>query len=555
MNLYLKDFIIPTENNDSTLSVLSAVSAIKDGDTLYLGGGTLHFYPEFAESAEYFVPNNDWSRKPIAFIIKNKENITIDGEGAKLIFHGRMSPFVLDSSENITLKNFSIDYAEPMYFEGKIVDAGENFVEMEYNDEIFHVDAEENSLRFYGDGWENKGIAKLLVNEFDPEIKGPAIGTPTYFANVTGVEDKTFMAFLHRYLKPSKPSKNRLRLEGEIKYTHKVGRYWLCTHNDRKYPGIYVTECKDVLIKDVLLTHTLSMGVICSLSENITLDTVSALPGEGRLLSVDADATHFVNCTGLIHITGCRFESMMDDAVNIHGIYAPVSKKLSDTSVLLKFGHFQQAGINVFKKGDKIRLCDNESLAPYAYYTVKASRTLSETYLILETEEVLSADIKEGHVFENYSRMPKIHIENTKSGFNRPRGFLISNCQGTIIENCTFYNMSNAIDMSGDANSWYESGPCDNVVIRNNDFSNAAYCGGPVITSDPQIKNHSIPYHKNILVEENIFSENDKRYMRLSDCENVTFKNNKFVKTPDVPFPSFNEEGILLANSKNIVTE
>ncbi len=554
MNIHLKDFLHLSQSGDATLPTLMAVNALKDGDTLCLGGGELHFYPDMAEEAEYFVPNNDFSRKPIAFLIKNKKNITVDGEGVRLVFHGRMSPIVTDNSENITLKNFSVDYAEPMYFEGKITDAGENFVEMEYDDKTFHVDVEEGALKFYGEGWENK-TGKVLVNEFDPEIKGPALGTPTYFANVSGVEDKTFMAFLHRYLKASKPKENRLRLEGNIKYTHKVGRYWLCTHNDRKYPGIYVTECRDVLIENVLLTHTLSMGVICSLSENITLNKVSALPGEGRLLSVDADATHFVNCTGLIHITGCRFESMMDDAVNIHGIYAPFIKRLSESSALLKFGHFQQSGINVFKKGDKIRLCDNETLSPYAYLTVKASRTLSEKYFILETEEPIPSEIKEGHVFENYSRMPRVHIENTNSGYNRPRGFLISTCNGTLIENCTFYNMSNAINFSGDAGTWFESGPCDNIIIRNNDFSNAAYCGGPIILSNPQIPKHGIPYHKNITVENNTFSENDKRYMVMYDAENVTFRNNRFVKTKDTPFPKLGENGINTAFSENVVIE
>ncbi|MDO5478037.1 MAG: right-handed parallel beta-helix repeat-containing protein [Clostridia bacterium] len=554
MNIYLKDFLISSANEDMTLSVLSAVTALKDGDTLMLGGKTLHFYPDFAESAEYFVPNNDWSRKPIAFLLKNLNHITIDGEGASLIFHGKMSPFVIDSCTDVTVKNLSIDYSEPMYFEAKITDAGDDFINLEYNEDIFHVDIAENALRFYGDGWENV-TKKFLVNEFDPEIKGPALGTPTYFANVSGVEDKTFMAFLHRYLKASKPEKNVLRLQGDFKYRHKVGRYWLCTHNDRKYPGIYVTECKDITLCGILLTHTLSMGVIASLSENITLDNVQALPGEGRMLSVDADATHFVNCSGLLHIKNCRFESMMDDSANIHGIYAPVVKRLSDTSVLLAFGHFQQAGINVFRKGDKIRLCDNESLLPYAEYTVKSSRTISEKHFILETEEPLAPDMKEGNVFENHSRMPKVHIENCRCGFNRPRGFLIATSKETLIENCTFYNMGSAIDMAGDANSWYESGPVSDVTIRNNDFSKAAYCGGPVIIADPQIKKHDAPFHKNIVIEGNTFSENDKRYMSLLSCENVVFRNNKFVKTEDTGLRQLGETGIVLRECKNIVTE
>ena len=72
MNIYLKDHFVPSENSDSTLSVISALSALNNGDTLFLGGNELHFYPEFAASGEYFVPNNDWSRKPIAFILLPK---------------------------------------------------------------------------------------------------------------------------------------------------------------------------------------------------------------------------------------------------------------------------------------------------------------------------------------------------------------------------------------------------------------------------------------------------------------------------------------------------
>ncbi|MDY6313667.1 MAG: hypothetical protein SPL89_00650 [Clostridia bacterium] len=105
------------------------------------------------------------------------------------------------------------------------------------------------------------------------------------------------------------------------------------------------------------------MGVICQLSENITLTDVTAVPSEGRTLSVDADATHFVNCSGTIHMKDYRFESMMDDACSIHGIYMPVVKKLSCTRVLLRFGHFQQYGVNIFRRGDKIRFGRGQHLS------------------------------------------------------------------------------------------------------------------------------------------------------------------------------------------------
>ncbi len=77
------------------------------------------------------------------------------------------------------------------------------------------------------------------------------------------------------------------------------------------------------------------------------------------------------------------------NACNIHGIYIPVEKKFSDKRVLLKFGHFQQYGVNLFRSGDEIRFFDNETMASYAYATVKSSQFMSAKNIILETNENL----------------------------------------------------------------------------------------------------------------------------------------------------------------------
>ena len=553
MNIYLKDFLNYAQNEDMTLPVLMAVNRLSDGDTLCLGGGELHFYPEYAFKKEYFISNNDYSLKPIAFPLIGKKNITVDGEGAKLVFHGKISPFVVDGCEDITLKGFEIDYAEPMYFEAKITCAEENFVEMEFDESQFHCEILGDKFRFYGEGWENV-TPRVLVNEFDPAYKGPTHSTPTYFACITDQKNMTFMSGLYRYLKASQPKPNVIRLEGEILHKHQVGKYWLCTHTDRKHPGIFVTESKNINLANIKLTHTISMGVICQLTENITLDGVSALPGEGRMLSVAADATHFVNCFGLIH---CRFESMMDDVGNFHGIYMPVKKKLDENRVMLYFGHPQQAGINIFRKGDKIRIADNESLIQYADFTVKSSTLVSDKYVILETEEKLPETLPEGHVFENYTRMPEVHIENCRCGYNRPRGWLISTCKRAVIENCTFYNLSYAIDMAGDANSWYESGPCTEVIIRNNNFDNAAYHGGPVIMGDPQIRKHTgKPYHSGIVIEDNTFRLHERRILDLLSFGNVVFKNNKFVQDDSLPSHKITgEDGYRFRECENLDIE
>ncbi len=522
MNLHVSDI------NDATAEIVSAVQNLQDGDALYLGGGQLHFYPENGLQKEYWISNNDGGMKNIAFPLIGKKNITIDGQGAKLIFHGKILPFVIDQCENITIKNLSVDYAEPAYFAAKIIDSGEDFVEMEYDSAMYHCDVLDKALRFYGENWENITDA-VLVNEFDGAYKGPVPETPTYFACFSEQESGDFLQDLYRYLTPVKVGENRLRLNGKIGYCHQIGKYWLCTHYGRECPGIFCNDSRNVQIINIQLVHTLSMGVICQLCENVTLDGVLAIPEQERMLSTNADATHFVNCSGLVHLKNCRFESMMDDAGNFHGIYMPIVERCSDRCLRLRFGHSQQRGVNIFKTGDKIRIVNHETLESVCDFTVKTSTLLSVENVLLETEEILPVQIPEGFVVENHSRMPEVHIENCRTGYNRPRGFLLSTNRDVLVENCTFYNLIWAIALPGDALDWFESGAGGKVILRNNCFDNAAYAGTPVIRTQNRIrKSVGQIYHESLIVENNHFRTNGKRFLGVSYVGNVVFRGNTF---------------------------
>lgn len=519
---------------DATLAVFDMINSCNDGDTLHLGGGEMHFFPDMAFIKEYYISNNDYSLKSIAFPIINKKNVTIDGDGCRLIFHGNIMPFVIDNCENITVKNISVDYDEPMYFEAEIIDSSEKFVDMKFNSKFFHCDIADNKFVFYGNGWK-KVTDKVLSLEFNPDTKRPDPYAPTYFVSLSKDKNTGFMSELYRYLSVSKIGDNIIRLEGDINYKHKIGNRWVCIHNDRTLPGMFVTESRNVCIENINMFHARSMGIICQLAENITLDNVKMVPSEGRILSVTADATHFVNCSGTINIRNCVFESMMDDACNVHGIYMPVDKKINDTKVLLRFGHHQQYGINIFKKGDVIQFVDNETMAIYGNLTVKSSTLVSGKFLMLETEEKLPSDMKVGHIIENGTRMPYVHFKNCRCGYNRPRGFLITTCKGALVEGCTFYNMCEAISMNGDADSWFESGPCNNIIIKNNNFDNAAYAGSYAIVCNPPKSRDNVYYHHNILVENNVFRMHEKRIAYLSNSSDITFKNNSFIEDKSLP--------------------
>ena len=53
---------------------------------------------------------------------ENMKNVVFDGQGSELVFHGRMLPVSLVGSDNCTLKNFSIDFANPHISQVKVLE-------------------------------------------------------------------------------------------------------------------------------------------------------------------------------------------------------------------------------------------------------------------------------------------------------------------------------------------------------------------------------------------------------------------------------------------------
>ncbi|MBQ4607753.1 MAG: hypothetical protein IJB15_13670 [Clostridia bacterium] len=538
MKIALQKYMHLADGKDAVPAIRAALADCQPGDTLCLGGGLLHLYPEHTAVRPYYVSNNDYSDKHIAFDLQNRRDLTIDGEGAELLFHGHVTPFVLDHAENITIRNLHVDYRNPFFIQAKITGAGEDFTELTFDGDTFACTLKDGKLCFYSpeDGWESVE-EKVLVTEFDDNGRpSPYLGP--YFTVLTPQEE-SFLSGMYRYFDAEQVTENTIRLNGRIGYTHTVGNWWVCTFGGRHNPGIFITDSKNITLCDLELYHTAAMGVIGQCSENITLERVNCRvrPGSGRVLSVSADATHFVNCSGKISYKDCTFTSMLDDAGNFHGIYTIVQEKTDDHTVLLRYGHPQQRGINLYRPGDRIRLVNNHTMLPYAELTVQKSVLLSGECLQLTVEEVLPADMTKDHVIENHTRMPKVHLDGCVCGNNRPRGFLLTTCKTVLVENCTFFNMNCAIECAGDANSSFESGPVTDVTIRNNRFVDSAYAGGYVISICPAVKeNIGQTYHHGITVENNHFRLHEKRFLYARHTAGLVFRNN--IYTQDLTLPS-----------------
>ena len=76
--------------------------------------GTYQLFPEHAETRELYVSNTvgadqRYRDKKIGLLVEDMHDVTIDGRGAKLIYHGLQTAFASIRSTNVTFQNFSFD--------------------------------------------------------------------------------------------------------------------------------------------------------------------------------------------------------------------------------------------------------------------------------------------------------------------------------------------------------------------------------------------------------------------------------------------------------------
>ena len=556
MIVRLSDYMRLCRNGDATPAVLEALLQCRreKNSTLLIDSGEYHFYPQQAIVREYFMSNNDGGRKAIAFPLIGFDGLTVEGGGADFIFHGKISPFVIDACKNVTVRNLSIDYPRPFFSQARILASHDGYTDLRF-DEDYPYRVENGKLVFCDpeNGWDTADMISYLVTEFDAER-----GIPhrlVYLPYWEHPERAGFLGGLVRNVRAEALEDGVVRLYGEDR--HRAGAWWVATHGHRDHPGFFIQNSRNTVLEDVTLYHCAAMGVIGQTSENITLRRVRTALHKGRLVTVNADATHFVHCSGTILLEGCHLCNMLDDAGNFHGNYATVERVIDKCTFVARLMHGQQQGVMIYRPGDVIALVDRDTLARVGEITVSDALMINEKLIRVIGEDALPGCIAEGMAVENFTQMPEVIIRGCEVGWNRPRGFLISTCRRTLIEDCTFANMHHGVHLTGDANSWFESGCVRDLTIRNCRFLGCGYTEGAAVVIDPAIKKRENNYyHGNIVIEDNLFESDVPRFLRAMNAENITVRHNRWRHIEqDLPHDPVGENGFEISFCRNVEIE
>lgn len=502
--------------------------------------GRYDFYPEQAVTEFLSMSNNDSGDRRVAFLLKDMKDVSVRGDSSEFLFHGAIVPFAVKNSRNVSLGGFSIDYDFPWTFEGEVIANDRKsmtFIVRVFPDNKYRIEGD--SLLFGGYDWEYPTAENIV---FDPETRRPLYNTAIYE---------------HRHwngrMKARELSPGIVEFSGfDAVRVPPVGSIWDDKgpmDMNRSYPGFAILQSRDVAVEDVHVYRAGAMALIAEFSEDIRVSRMStaARPGSERMITISADATHFVDCSGTVTLEDCTFESMLDDATNVHGVYMKVDSLLSPGVVMASFGHFQQVGNHFADEGDMLRFVDRKTMHPVASgRLIELKRPDRNRYeLVTDADLSLVGDVAALAV-ENISRGCDVVIRNCKVRYNRARSLLLSTSGDILVENCDFSSMMAGIRICGDANWWYESGNTRNVTIRNNSFTDGGLGGGQpqaILQIDPVIPKESRScdffFHDSIVFSGNTVRTFDSQVIYGLSTENLVISDNVFIdsKSHEPIFP------------------
>lgn len=538
-------------------------SDVDDNDKILIRfkKGRYDFYPTEAQQREYYVSNHDQNQpKKIGICIEGCNNLTIDGCGSDFIFHGQMLPLAVVNSSDVTLMNFSIDFENPHIAQVEIIEnKGDEGMVFLVEPWVEYRIGENGYFETYGEGWiyyQNTGIA------FEKESRHIVYNTSDLWIDTKDVKE-----IGERKLYAPNWKDTRL-LPG----TKIAMRTW-----KRPAPGIFLDHNNDTHIKNVNVHYAEGMGLLAQRCNNIELDGFNVClrdDSDPRYFTTQADATHFSQCKGLIQSENGLYEAMMDDAINVHGIYLKVKERIDDRTIRCSYEHEQAWGFDWGEIGDSVCFVKAKTMetlehrniikAIYGQQTTDNGQQVSSTIAVKEFvitfEETLPEEINAevAYGIENLSWTPKVIFRNNIVRNNRARGALFSSPLRTICEKNIFDHTSGtAILLCGDCNGWYESGAVRDLTIRKNTFINALtnmfQFTNAVISIYPEIPNleEQTKYfhggkHDAIVIEKNHFITFDKPLLYAKSVDGLIFRKNKVTRNNDYKAFHWNQEEILL---------
>ncbi len=493
---------------------LTLKEAKKKGEKyIVIPKGEYHVDACEAMSPAVFVSNHGHNGfKPTAIFTEEFDGLTFDGNGSTFVLHGCMDFAIIKNSKNIEIKNLTVKCADSCNFQGKVLESS--------NEKVVIALEKHPKLYVFGNRIFQKfeqvydEMGRTLDYISDTKEIRPGTGDDNFGKKFSEIKKELSENVLTLYDVPVAPP---------------VGDTIVFTMSRRCNQAFFLVNSSNVILRNITVNTCWGMAFIAQKCENVTIEKCCVTPEEDKCWSAGQDATHFVNCKGLVSVRNNVFENQLDDAVNLHGIYTKV-EKINEKEILLAYSHFQSVGIDIYSKGDKLQFMFPENQKPVAFAEVESVDVLSPKYTVLKIKNI-DGEIKNGMICENLSDEANAVIEGNVIRNNRARGMLIAAKGHVEIKNNHFHSGGAAIQFESDPFKWYECGGTNDVVIESNFFDDCKHGKWSRAVIDINKRREiaeGFYYHKSIQIKNNRFIQKNSPCVAADSVERLTFEENEY---------------------------
>ena len=256
------------------------------------------------------------------------------------------------------------------------------------------------------------------------------------------------------------------------------GEWLVLRHAVYSYDGINLQNVSGATVVDVVQWSAAGMGFYVGGSTDVTLRRCGIRRRPGRPMSITADASHFSEVSGTVHLDGVHFEGQGDDGVNVHGVFHDV--RAAESGTRLQLGSRPAGDISELHIGGQYEFrnrrnwsVEAEGVLVAAPGTVPAPPgSWAPEYQLAEFEwKRGQGPVSQYAVLTDVSRQPSVLIENSYFANNRARGTLVKTSDVVIRNNVYNGTMDHCIQAFPDGCYWFESNGFRNWTVANNTLS------------------------------------------------------------------------------------
>ena len=534
---------------NATPAVVKALEESAAGDEICFEPAEYHFYAAGARASFFracYQSGGEKRLKRVAFPVYGKKDLTLNGQGARFVFHDGVYPFALVNSEQVTLKNFSCDTFLPPVAVATVESADDDRFVLRFNEAAPRVrddgrghfivereTGEYNSakMRFSVHSLDRLKIRYLYAGNSNVSREGLPAG---YFSTDAEVDGKTAVF--------------RYRADTNARSPYTVGeRICLNLEESRERCLFFLDFCRNVTISDISVCHGAGMGVMALVCRDLTVERFrydAERYADG--ISTTADVFHLINCTGLAAIRECDFGNSLDDILNLHGNYT-VTDAWDGEWLTVAYGHRAHRGFDPYRAGDRVRWIDPETSEILAEGTVRKRATCVGTgreRLRMPVRVEYGAErIAPGQLVELPEKMPDLLLENNRF-YSFPHIRLSGGGTMRVLNN-RFSDCACAIHVQDLWKYWYESGRVRSLEIVGNRFERCSLLNAGEHKADVRIGEAGEPalLYRGIRIAENTFTGVLGLAVRAYGAEVTTGGNffNGRAEIPDDPMIQIHE--------------